>query len=92
MVFSLLNHHGITNSHLSGGVTNQTGVPMIATNVAESGATALLAVVLIVVFAIAAFGATLLVMRQRKRGMEPSENDNDIEYSRLMSKSARSEE
>ncbi|XP_055708000.1 peptidyl-alpha-hydroxyglycine alpha-amidating lyase 1 isoform X2 [Phlebotomus papatasi] len=50
-----------------GGVTNQTGVPMIATNVAESGATALLAVVLIVVFAIAAFGATLLVMRQRKR-------------------------
>uniref|UniRef100_A0A1B0DPG5 peptidylamidoglycolate lyase n=1 Tax=Phlebotomus papatasi TaxID=29031 RepID=A0A1B0DPG5_PHLPP len=75
-----------------GGVTNKTGVPMIATNVAESGATALLAVVLIVVFAIAAFGATLLVMRQRKRGMEPSENDNDIEYSRLMSKSARSEE
>ncbi|XP_055686462.1 peptidyl-alpha-hydroxyglycine alpha-amidating lyase 1-like isoform X1 [Lutzomyia longipalpis] len=49
---------------------NSTGgvAPKAATSVVDSGATALLAVILIVVFAIAAFGATLLVMRQRKRG------------------------
>ncbi|XP_059613155.1 peptidyl-alpha-hydroxyglycine alpha-amidating lyase 1 isoform X2 [Phlebotomus argentipes] len=50
-----------------GGFNRTVAATNVAKSVADSGATALLAVILIVVFAIAAFGATLLVLRQRKR-------------------------
>ncbi|GAB0090254.1 Peptidyl-alpha-hydroxyglycine alpha-amidating lyase 1 [Sergentomyia squamirostris] len=49
--------------------TNKTRtVGATSESTAETGATALVAVILIVVFAIAAFGATLLILRHRKRG------------------------
>lgn len=52
----------------------------------------LLMVAVIAVFGLSVLGVALAVSRQRKRGMMSSdENEEDVEYSRLMSKSVPDE-
>lgn len=55
----------------------------------EPGQTALIVTALIVIFALLTFGLVLLIARRRKRGSKLSETvfNNDLEYTKLMSKS-----
>lgn len=64
---------------------------MTETKTAASSLRSVLIVSLMLVLGLLVAGSAWIVLRQRKRGMAGDDNEDDVEYSRLVTKGSRTE-